>query len=119
MFYFSKKVRLFSQKGVLFLFYFLINPTMTTVITIAGQGGIGKTTATKYLALNWAEGSSEGLEKFDFVFHITLKDVTSKKQTITEIIIGQHGFLSGNDVQSTRNQNYHKGAYKPYHSIYH
>ena len=31
MFYFSKKVRLFSQNDVLFLFYFLINPTMTTV----------------------------------------------------------------------------------------
>ena len=30
MFYFLKKVRLFSQNGVLFLFYFLINPTMTT-----------------------------------------------------------------------------------------
>ena len=30
MFYFSKKVRLFSQNGGLFLFYFLINPTMTT-----------------------------------------------------------------------------------------
>ena len=30
MFYFSKKVRLFSQNGVSFLFYFLINPTMTT-----------------------------------------------------------------------------------------
>ena len=30
VFYFLKKVRLFSQNGVLFLFYFLINPTMTT-----------------------------------------------------------------------------------------
>ena len=30
MFYFSKKVRLFSQNDVLFLFYFLINPIMTT-----------------------------------------------------------------------------------------
>ena len=32
MCYFSKKVRLFSQNDVLFLFYFLINPTMTTAI---------------------------------------------------------------------------------------
>ena len=32
MFYFSKKVRLFSQNDVLFLFYFLINPTMTTAL---------------------------------------------------------------------------------------
>ena len=30
MFYFSKKVRLFLQNDVLFLFYFLINLTMTT-----------------------------------------------------------------------------------------
>ena len=30
MFYFSKKVRLFSQNDVLFLFYFLINPAGTT-----------------------------------------------------------------------------------------
>ena len=44
---------------------------MLFIITIAGQGGIGKTTATKYMALNWAEGSSKELENFDFVFHIT------------------------------------------------
>ena len=31
VFYFSKKVRLFSQNDVLFLFYFLINPAGTTV----------------------------------------------------------------------------------------
>ena len=72
---------------------------MLLIIIIAGQGGIGKTTATKYMALNWAEGSSEELEKFDFVFHITLKDVTSKK-TMAEIIIEQHGFLSGNEVNA-------------------
>ena len=70
---------------------------MLFIITIAGQGGIGKTTASKYMALNWAEGSSKELEIFDFVFHITLKDVTSKK-TMAEVIIEQHGFLSGNEV---------------------
>ena len=37
MFYFSKKVRLFSQNDVLFLFYFLINPTMTTVNMISNM----------------------------------------------------------------------------------
>ena len=31
VFYFSKKVRLFSQNDVLLLFYFLINPAGTTV----------------------------------------------------------------------------------------
>ena len=30
VFYFLKKVRLFSQNDVLFLFYFLINPAGTT-----------------------------------------------------------------------------------------
>ena len=30
---FFEKVRLFSRNGVLFLFYFLINPTMTTANT--------------------------------------------------------------------------------------
>ena len=32
VFYFSKKVRLFSQNDVLFLFYFLINLAGTTVV---------------------------------------------------------------------------------------
>ena len=36
VFYFSKKVRLFLQNDVLFLFYFLINPTMTTVFAKKG-----------------------------------------------------------------------------------
>ena len=49
------------------------------------------------MALNWAEGSSEELEHFDFAFHITLKNVSSK-QTLAEIIIQQHCFLFGNDV---------------------
>ena len=35
MFYFSKKVRLFSQNDVLFLFYFLINPAGTTVFSVS------------------------------------------------------------------------------------
>ena len=41
MFYFLKKVRLFSQNDVLFLFYFLINPTMTTEVGwwVGVQGG--------------------------------------------------------------------------------
>ena len=70
---------------------------MHKLITITGQGGIGKTTATKCMALNWAEGSSKELDNFDFVFHITLKDVSHKK-TLAEIIIEQHCFLFGNDV---------------------
>ena len=38
VFYFSKKVRLFSQNDVLFLFYFLINPAGTTVIVVQIKG---------------------------------------------------------------------------------
>ena len=34
VFYFSKKVRLFSQNDVLFLFYFLINPAGTTGMSL-------------------------------------------------------------------------------------
>ena len=37
MFYFLKKVRLFSQNDVLFLFYFLINLTMTTATGVCVQ----------------------------------------------------------------------------------
>ena len=51
MFYFSKKVRLFSQNGVLFLFYFLINPTMTTVK--AGDQDLGRP-----WRVQWCETSS-------------------------------------------------------------
>ena len=36
VFYFLKKVRLFSQNDVLFLFYFLINPAGTTEPEIFG-----------------------------------------------------------------------------------
>ena len=39
VFYFSKKVRLFSQNDVLFLFYFLINPAGTTALTFQKEVG--------------------------------------------------------------------------------
>ena len=41
VFYFSKKVRLFSQNDVLFLFYFLINPAGTTEVRVFHGGGGG------------------------------------------------------------------------------
>ena len=37
VFYFSKKVRLFSQNDVFFLFYFLINPAGTTVFLLSSS----------------------------------------------------------------------------------
>ena len=63
-----------------------------------GSGGIGKSTALKHLALSWAEGNVEDLKRFDFVFHVALKDITSE-QSIEQIIVKQHKGLSGNNVQ--------------------
>ena len=50
MFYFSKKVRLFSQNDVLFLFYFLINPAGTTVKEVS-PGMYWKTLESKLVRL--------------------------------------------------------------------
>ena len=58
-------------------------------------GGIGKSTAMKYLALSWAD---EGLRsKFDFVFYISLKRVRDARP-IEDIIISQHSGLEANRV---------------------
>ena len=63
-----------------------------------GSGGIGKSTALKHLALSWAEGNVEDLKKFDFVFHMALKDITSD-ESIEQVIVKQHKGLTGNNVQ--------------------
>ena len=52
----------------------------------------------KHLSLCWAEGDTDDLNKFDFVFHVALKDVSDKK-TIEQIITEQHKGLSGNKAQ--------------------
>ena len=52
----------------------------------------------KHLALSWAEGNVEDLKKFDFVFHVALKNITSD-QSIEQIIVKQHIALTGNNVQ--------------------
>ena len=52
----------------------------------------------KHLALVWAEGSSEEMRKFDFVFHISLKTVTANS-TLEDIIIRQHKALNARGVQ--------------------
>ena len=62
-----------------------------------GQGGIGKSTAMKHLSLIWTDGISEELEKFNFVFHLALKDV-NKELSIEELIIKQHKGFVGNNV---------------------
>ncbi len=64
---------------------------------ISGTGGIGKTTALRYLALSWAEGSNTVLKKFHFVFHISLKEVKPGVK-LEEIITRQHKALHANGV---------------------
>ena len=60
---------------------------------------MGKSTAMKYLALTWAEGSDGDLkEKFQFVFFIALKYVKRNSGSIEEIIIKQHNGLEANGV---------------------
>ena len=54
---------------------------------------MGKSTAMKHLAISLADGTSEELKKFDFVFHITLKLVKKNSGFIQNIIIDQHGRL--------------------------
>ena len=63
-----------------------------------GKGGIGKSTATKYLALGWADGTLKEMEKFQFVFHIALK-LVKQNIPIEDIIIAQHRALEANNVQ--------------------
>ena len=52
----------------------------------------------KYLALSWAEGSDQDLQKMDFVFHIALKQVRDDT-SIENIIIQQHPGLKANNVK--------------------
>ena len=52
----------------------------------------------RHLALGWAEDGVEDLEKFDFIFHVALKDVP-KNKTIEQIIIEQHKGLCGNNAK--------------------
>ena len=60
---------------------------------------MGKSTAMKHLAISWADGTSEELKKFDFVFHISLKMVRDNSP-IENIIIAQHVGLKANGVKS-------------------
>ena len=61
---------------------------------------MGKSTATKHLAISWADGTSEELQKFDFVFHIALRYVKKDSGSIEEIIISQHSSLKRKKVQN-------------------
>ena len=60
---------------------------------------MGKSTAMKHLAFSWADGTSQELKKFDFVFHISLKHVRDNS-SIENIIIAQHIGLKANEIKS-------------------
>ncbi len=63
---------------------------------LSGIGGIGKSTALKYLALSWQRGRPE-LQRFGLVFHIALKDV-NKGTSLPRIILDQHQGLAANNI---------------------
>ena len=69
-------------------------------LRISACGGMGKSTEMKHLAISWADGTSEELKKFDFVFHIALKFVKGNDPT-ENIIITEHSGLKANEVSPT------------------
>ena len=60
---------------------------------------MGKSTEMKHLSLCWADGKSEQLRKFHFVFHIALKHVKKNSGSIEDIIFGQHSRLKAKKVK--------------------
>ncbi len=87
---------------------------------IAGEGGVGKTTAMKRLALLWATSEkycieepfqTQQIDKFDFLFYIPLKKIKSDT-SLEQIIINEHcelrkkvdsGHLSVNEIAAILN----------------
>ena len=59
---------------------------------------MGKSTVMKHLAISWADGTSQELKKFDFVFHISLKHVRDNS-SIENLIITQHIGLKANEIK--------------------
>ena len=51
----------------------------------------------KQLGLSWVDGIVNQLKKFDFVFHVDLKEI-KKKAKLEEIIVDQHKGLNCNGV---------------------
>ncbi len=79
-------------------------------ICFIGIGGIGKSTALKSLALSWEKKESQ-LNKFDFVFHIALKDVNTQV-SLAKIILEQHKGLTANHVTENEISNLLDGKFK-------
>ncbi len=69
-------------------------------VDFLGSGGIGKTTALKYLAITWADELNRILNIFDFVFHITLKEIKGDAP-LENIIVKQHKALCAHEVQAS------------------
>ena len=69
----------------------------SVILFTLAEGGMGKSTAMKHLAISWADGTTDELNKFDFVFHISLKHVRTNK-SLARIIIAQHNGLEANKV---------------------
>ena len=66
---------------------------------LLAEGGMGKSTEMKRLAISWADGTSDELKKFDFVFHIALRYMKNTSGSIEEIIIAQHPSLKRKKVK--------------------
>ena len=72
---------------------------------------MGKSTAMKHLAITWADETAVELQKFHFVFHISLKFVKDNR-SIESIIIAQHSGLKANEVTPEELRSILKGENK-------
>ena len=70
---------------------------------------MGKTTASKHVAITWADGKSEQLDEFLFTFHITLKQVMHNIP-VENIIVEQHCELKANKVTPEEIRNILEGC---------
>ena len=70
---------------------------------------MGKKTASKHVAITWTDGKSEQLNKFQFTFHIALKQVKHNipRENIT---VEQHCDLKGNSVALAEIKNILEGC---------
>ncbi len=67
-------------------------------MSISGQGGVGKSTLLKRLALGWADATDADLAQFDYVFHLALNQVKTDSPIETHIV-AQHRGLKAKKVQ--------------------
>ncbi len=68
---------------------------------VLGQGGIGKTTALKHVALSWADKTCPELKRFGFVFHVPLRNV-KPDVPLENIIIDEHCIQDGVDPEEIK-----------------